>query len=331
MFNIKRYSYVGVVLALFIIFGTVNLIAQTAMVTNNFVWYFPHSNTLFPPDNYQCSLAEIKNKFGDDFMPSSGDTGDRSFVTTNTWNYNVSSNDPWHNSALIEFDNVTPYLYSISVDEHPYYPNHCLTLCAEVTCSNPVRLIESTNSSGTATVTNTVKSGDFPIQTILFDIFKYQAGSNPYNADTTPPVRTIAMYPAQGSGVDNICNGVPTCCDAPKDGPFNNQNPSCQDAPQYEISCCEACHWLEGEGACRPKQLVCEGRDYQTQSACQDVDDYCNWNEYCSDKFDTTCKGYTDSNSCDDDTKCSWNVSCSTKPYNDCDEYLNIGSCTHAA
>lgn len=294
MFNIKRYSYVGVVLALFIIFGTVNLLAQTAMVTNNFVWYMPEWR--LPPDNYQCTVAEIRSIVGDNtFMPSSGDGGDRSFVTSATWNYGTSSNDPWHSSALIEYDNVFPQIrnYWSSTTPYAYYPNHCLTLCAEVTCSNPVRLIESSNSSGTATVTNTLKSGDFPIQTILFDIFKYQAGSNPYNADTTPPIRTIAMYPAQGSDIDNICYGVPTCCDAPKEGYFNTQDPSCQDDPQYEISCCDACWQNGGNGSCGPKNTnVCQGLTTQSNCTSGVNGTFCSWQpSSCSEIAPSPCVG----------------------------------------
>ncbi|MBQ3934112.1 MAG: hypothetical protein II726_02860, partial [Elusimicrobiaceae bacterium] len=166
----------------FIIFGTVNLLAQTAMVTNNFVYY---PGTQDQVANYQC----ITNPAA---YPSSDSYGNRSFfLNPNHWlvnGYNQASEDPWVNSALIEFDKV----YPDEATPAPY-PNHCLSLCAEVTCTNPVRKMESTNSSGTATVVNSIASGDFPIQTILFDIFKYQANANPYNPDSTPPIRTIAM------------------------------------------------------------------------------------------------------------------------------------------
>ncbi len=221
----------------FIIFGAVNLFSQTAMVTNNFVYY---PGTQDQVANYQCKIDPSN-------YPNSKSYGNRSFfLNPNHWfvnGYNQASEDPWVNSALIEFDKVYP-------DESTPapYPNHCLTLCAEVTCSNPVRLTESSNSSGTATVINTIASGDFPIQTILFDIFKYQAGSNPYNPDTTPPIRTIAMYPAQGSDIDNICKGVPVFC----------SGEDCNIYPEEKKSCCEDCTWPTGTGHCSAKPDTCQ-------------------------------------------------------------------------
>ena len=107
-----------------------------------------------------------------------------------------------------------------------WYPNHCLTLCAEITCSNPVRQVEmSVGSSGSQTTAVDVESGDFPIQTILFDIFKYQSGANPYSPDSTPPIRTIAMYPTDGK---NVCKGVPTYC----------TGTNCDKNPEDTKSCC---------------------------------------------------------------------------------------------
>ncbi len=277
----------------FIIFGAINLFSQTAMVTNNFV-YYPETIGI---TNYQCVLDtdKINNLAADD-------PGNRSFidyyftVSNGVWasSPTVYSNDPWVNSALIEFDNVfLPYGHS-----HPYYPNHCLSLCAEVTCSNPVRKMESTNSSGTATVMNTIASGDFPIQTILFDIFKYQAGSNPYNADTTPPIRTIAIYPYEGSGIENVCNGVPTCCDAPAEKVLGItvSNPSCNDYPEYQISCCDACDWDNAsEGVCKAKSNAC--RLQYAQSTCE-AGGYCEWNETCSDQPSDPCATITDMSQC---------------------------------
>nr|MCR5505190.1 hypothetical protein [Elusimicrobiaceae bacterium] len=208
----------------FVIF-TANVFAQTAMVTNNFV-YFDNSGN---DNNFQC----IMNPF-----PSVDGTYNRSFWTTPL--SFVNSSDPWVNSALIEFDNIDP---SVGITQH--YPSHCLTLCSEVTCSNPVRQVEmSSGSSGNDTTIKPVGSGDFPIQSILFDIFKYQAGANPYSADSTPPIRTIAMYP-DGTNVDNVCRGVPTCCDVPSDTTLTTY--SCEKNPEYSKSCCDVCNWSTGE------------------------------------------------------------------------------------
>lgn len=294
----------------FIIFGAINLFSQTAMVTNNFV-YYPDTDNQEP--NYQCTLDPS-------LYPDSTWYGNRSFFLNQNRRlhngYNQVSEDPWVNSALIEFDQVFPY------EDQPTtpspYPNHCLSLCAEVTCSNPVRKMESTNSSGTATVMNTIASGDFPIQTILFDIFKYQAGSNPYNPDTTPPIRTIAMYPYEGSGIDNICKGVPTCCDVPPGDWWQlNYEPSCHDYPEYEVSCCDACDWpTSGTAGCSAKPNSCTDdhhdprfcgshvsscENYTGSSPCGDADDeehctnsiygpYCKWeNNDCVYKNNTIC------------------------------------------
>ena len=278
----------------FILFGAANLFAQTAMVTNNFV-YYPTDDNPNLVDNWQCILStETVNAL------NSTNLGNRSFVyssntayisaNTPTNGYDIQSPDPWVNSGLIEYDQA----FVRAGDTVAKYPNHCLSLCAEVTCVNPARKMESTNSSGTATVANSIASIDFPIQQISFDIFKYQVGSNPYNADTTPPIRTIAVYPYEGSGVNNICHGVPTCCDAPKNAPLSTdvQNPSCNDYPEFTKSCCDACTW-DVTPSCGRKDgtnTVCED-NYNTQSACQNHDGFCTWNDTatCSNRTDNPC------------------------------------------
>ena len=145
----------------------------------------------------------------------------------------TQSADPWRNSALIEFDQ--PYMrgrssgtlwcngsdcnyiggptdpssgHAVGTGSFAYYPNHCLHLCAEVTCANPARKTEGSSSSGNSINTYyEVQSSDFPIQSVLFEVFKYRPGSNPYNAESTPPIRTIALTPQNG----NTCKGVPVC------------------------------------------------------------------------------------------------------------------------
>ena len=180
-----NFAHILLVLCVLVL-SVANANAQTAMVTNNFVWYpSPDWTPQQTPANFQCTVPQIKALLqadslnGPDYLPlSSNDnpTADRSFVTTPVSGANVTSSDPWVNSALIEFDNVFPDSSTVN----PKYPNHCLTLCAEVTCSNPVRQVEmSSGSSGSQTTVVSVASGDFPIQSILFDIFKYQAGANP--------------------------------------------------------------------------------------------------------------------------------------------------------
>lgn len=112
----------------------------------------------------------------------------RSFVSENLTNANGSDYaDPWENSALIEYDQPYP---GPGVANN--YPNQCLGLCMEVYCSNKP-LAMSTYSIA------------FPLQTIKFDIVKYENGKNIASSSDTPPIRTLTMYPGAGnSGTDNI-------------------------------------------------------------------------------------------------------------------------------
>ena len=187
-------------------FLPVVVFAQTAMVTNNFVAY-PNDSAQAGND-YQCQVG---------FKGSGPTTAYYACPTHPEWGYcidtkgNPSSNsghdvsnglisfspgrDPWQWGALIEFDQPR---------NPSTYPNHCLTLCAEVSCANPVRTVDGPQS---ATKPLKASSGPFPVQSILFEIFKYQKNANPYNPDSTPPIRTIALYPQD----TNICLGVASC------------------------------------------------------------------------------------------------------------------------
>ena len=250
------FNAVPVLGALFIVlFGTVCLFAQTAMVTNNYVGY-----PLSASANFQCTVSPSEYT----------SVLNRSFWTNSLPNaYGQSSLDPWVNSALIEFDKVFP-----NEADTPGYPNHCLTLCAEVTCSNPVRKVESSDSSagsgGNGNKISTMASGDFPIQSILFDIFKYQANSNPYSPDSTPPIRTIAMYPVQGSGVDNICKGVPVHLRYSTDTTSG-------------VSCCDDCNWNKScvSNSVLPSQYCPTIYD---KTDCQNESPFCSYRSSCNYK-----------------------------------------------
>lgn len=116
------------------------------------------------------------------------DADNRSFVSQDLTNSNGSDYaDPWENSALIEYDQSYP-----SPKKENNYPNQCLGLCMEVYCSNKP-LAMSTYSIA------------FPLQTIKFDIIKYENGKNIASSSDTPPIHTITMYPGAGSsGTENI-------------------------------------------------------------------------------------------------------------------------------
>ncbi len=84
-----------------------------------------------------------------------------------------TSNDPWDTSALIEYDQPYP-----SLNEANEYPNHCLSLCFDVYCTN------KPNGATTYSIS-------FPLQTVRFEIAKYYGSKDIVNPDTNPAVRTI--------------------------------------------------------------------------------------------------------------------------------------------
>jgi len=257
--------------------------AQTAMVTSNFVSY----PATAPSANYQCVPGTT--------LPVAKDTSDRSFVSNPISGANVQSVDPWVNSALIEYDKPFP---SDTVGTNPY-PNHCLMFCGEVTCANPVRKV--TAPSGTSVYLE--DSGDFPIQSVLFEIFKYQKNANPYNADSTPPIRTIALYPQD----DNVCHGVKAIKTS---GDYKNK------------SCCDEC-WPT-TGAC-VESTTCSS---STSSSQCNSHPYCIWDSdssYCKvDTSSVNCSTY-DSGTCGTSpysTYCVWSSTgtrtVATSPDSDC-------------
>ncbi len=209
----RRFIKVFTVLSLFL-FPAAALFAQTATVTQNFVAY---------PITIPATPAAGES-FGDcQITPNTaGITGnDVSYYTTQI--APVNSTDPWVNSALIEYSQITSGNRG-TVNTYTY-PNNCLSLCAHVTCNNPTRQVEG-SSGGSSDVTKIypVRSGDFPIQSVLFEIFKYQQNANPYNPDSTPPIRTIALYPTNNQ---NICYGVDVY--------------GGNDDPTKAKSCCDKC------------------------------------------------------------------------------------------
>ena len=225
------------VAALFVVFGANVAQAQTAMVTEVSVNYPKDHNSL--SDVYACEAGSAANRNA---------MTDVSYVQQIPSGFSSlgNSQDPWHNSALIEFDQpYTRYVEDSSASpaiiygRRAVYPNHCLRLCAQVTCANPARKTEGSTGSSSNTI-NTyydVASSDFPIQSVLFEIFKYQPNSNPYNADTTPPIRTIALTPV-GSTDANTCYGV---------GVYQ-ENPSSNNMKTH--SCCDYCNGSGGLTGC---------------------------------------------------------------------------------
>ena len=168
--------------------------AQTATVTENIVVYQPTSTL----SSAYCQISDPKTAMANANI-------NRSYVKTGI--APVNSTDPWVNSALIEYSQAAVGGRNVTgtMAGSYNYPNSCLSLCAHITCNNPTRQVEGSSGSSDVTKIYPVKSGDFPIQSVLFEIFKYQQNANPYNPDSTPPIRTVALYPTDNK---NICYGV---------------------------------------------------------------------------------------------------------------------------
>ncbi|MBR3632543.1 MAG: hypothetical protein IKN49_05760 [Elusimicrobiaceae bacterium] len=81
--------------------------------------------------------------------------------------------DPWDTSALIEYDQPYP-----APNQPNNYPNHCLALCFDVYCTN------KPNGATTYSIS-------FPLQTIQFEIAKYNNSKDIGSSETNPAVRTI--------------------------------------------------------------------------------------------------------------------------------------------
>lgn len=169
----------AVLTALFVA-ASAPLFAQRADVRYAGVFYNNGGTTL---KNQYCDWS---NASGGGYSITVSKTGDanRSFVdglTPPSGNMD-NVNDPWVTSALIEYDQPYP-----ATTQANNYPNHCLALCMNVVCTNKP-MSQSTYSIA------------FPLQNINFDIVKYYNGKNIYNAEETPAIRTIALYPDTESG-----------------------------------------------------------------------------------------------------------------------------------
>lgn len=135
-------------------------------------------------------------------------TTERSFVTTPNPASNQNKTDPWVSSALIEYDQPYP-----SATASNSYPNHCLALCMQVVCTNRP-MAQATYSIA------------FPLQNITFDIVKYYNGKNIKDAEGTPAIRSIDLYP--NTADKSAKCGSYRCPGGPNDGY------TCT-APKYEL------------------------------------------------------------------------------------------------
>ena len=130
---------------------------------------------------------------------SSNAKENRSFAFTPSPSGNSNQTDPWVSSALIEYDQ--PYPSTTPADNK--YPNHCLALCMQVVCTNRP-MAQATYSIA------------FPLQNVTFDIVKYYNGKNIKDAEGTPAIRSIDLYPDINK--DTAKCGSYRCPGGPNDG-----------------------------------------------------------------------------------------------------------------
>ncbi len=157
----------------------------------------------------------------------------RSFVYTPAPGGNQNYvNDPWVSSALIEYDQ--PF-YDTSM-WHNQYPNHCLSLCMNVVCTNKP-MSQSTYSIA------------FPLQNIKFDIVKYYNNKNVENPEETPAIRTIDLYP----DLEKAKCGSYQCGGAIAGNPCTSAEYVCDQSICSEWCTTSACQDTDYAGMCRKR------------------------------------------------------------------------------
>lgn len=202
------------VLALLLVAACSPLFAQRADVRKAGVYYENSANT--DKQRYCDWGNELKTE--------------RSFVTTPNPTSNQNQTDPWVSSALIEYDQPYP-----SATANNSYPNHCLALCMQVVCTNRP-MAQATYSIA------------FPLQNVTFDIVKYYNGKNIKDAEGTPAIRSIDLYPDTnsakcgsyhciGSSGGNPCSSAQYSCTG---------NLSCSATSSTDATC----KWSSGSATC---------------------------------------------------------------------------------
>lgn len=159
------------VLALLLVAACSPLFAQRADVRSAGVYYADTA----PTGTATSEAQQLYCNWGTGVI-STGNN--RSFTTTPAPQSNQNSTDPWVSSALIEYDQP----YPDTTVANNKYPNHCLALCMNVVCTNRP-MAQATYSIA------------FPLQNITFDIVKYYNGKNIKDAEGTPAIRSIDLYP----------------------------------------------------------------------------------------------------------------------------------------
>lgn len=183
------------VLALLLVAACSPLFAQRADVRSAGVYYEDDSKMEIGNDNNVTGDSAVYCNWGTDVIKTANN---RSFTTKPYPSSNANKQDPWVSSALIEYDQ--PYPAPTAENK---YPNHCLALCMQVVCTNRP-MAQATYSIA------------FPLQNITFDIVKYYNGKNIKDAEGTPAIRSIDLYPDINKNTAKC--GSYRCPGGPNDG-----------------------------------------------------------------------------------------------------------------
>lgn len=242
------------VLALLLVAACSPLFAQRADVRSAGVYY---ADTV-PTGTATSEAQQLYCNWGTGVISTDNN---RSFTTTPAPQSNQNSTDPWVSSALIEYDQP----YPDTTVANNKYPNHCLALCMQVVCTNKP-MAQATYSIA------------FPLQNITFDIVKYYNGKNIKDAEGTPAIRSIDLYP---NTEDNSAKCGSYVCPGGAKGEYTCPAPVCEFLP---------------------KKQKCIKFGSITEEACPSATSQCG--KYTSG---STSKGYgtTDSTSCPNGS-CDW-------------------------
>lgn len=183
------------VLALLLVAACSPLFAQRADVRSAGVYYQDGSQMNVDDDNNVTGDSAVYCNWGTSVIKAANN---RSFTTKPYPSSNANKQDPWVSSALIEYDQPYP-----APEEANNYPNHCLALCMQVVCTNRP-MAQATYSIA------------FPLQNITFDIVKYYNGKNIKDAEGTPAIRSIDLYPDINKNTAKC--GSYRCPGGPNDG-----------------------------------------------------------------------------------------------------------------
>ena len=183
------------VLALLLVAACSPLFAQRADVRSAGVYYQDSSQMNVDDDNNVTGDSAVYCNWGTGVIKSANN---RSFTTKPYPSSNANKQDPWVSSALIEYDQPYP-----APTEENKYPNHCLALCMQVVCTNRP-MAQATYSIA------------FLLQNATFDIVKYYNGKNIKDAEGTPAIRSIDLYPDINNNTAKC--GSYRCPGGPNDG-----------------------------------------------------------------------------------------------------------------